>query len=99
MAKDKSDANMGELTIIAPEGTEKLIWDPRNPEETGPIKRRFDQLLEKGYSAFHLRETGAKAKKFHPSMFWRKKLSWSRNSAAVDAICRSANLYCHMQKP
>ena len=54
---------MGELSILAPDGTQKLTWDPLNPEEIRLIKICFDQFLDKGYSAFNLNESGGEGKK------------------------------------
>jgi hypothetical protein len=54
---------MGELSVLAPDGTQKLTWDPLNPGEALSIKKHFDQFLDNGYSAFILNESGGEGKK------------------------------------
>ena len=54
---------MGELAILAQTGALKITWDPDIPDEIMKVKEQFQLFLEKGYSAFHLNDTGGEGKK------------------------------------
>ncbi len=54
---------MGEISILSPTGSQKLTWNPENPDEIKNVKHQFQLYLEQGYSAFHLSDTGGEGKK------------------------------------
>ena len=55
--------DMGELAILAPEGSQKITWDPDNPNEINEVKHRFQYYLDQGYAAFHMNDAGGEGKK------------------------------------
>ena len=43
-------------------GDQKVIWDPKNKDETDASKSMFDSLIKKGFKAFKVNKKGDKGK-------------------------------------
>lgn len=54
---------MGEMSILSHNGAEKITWDPKIFDEIIKAREKFQFLLGKGYSAFHIMDTGGEGKK------------------------------------
>ena len=54
---------MGEMRIISGEGDTKMLWDPANEDEVEAAEQQFDNLIEKGFTAFAVKKDGEKGKK------------------------------------
>ena len=50
----------GEISVLNHEGDTKLIWDSENKVETKAARNMFDELKDKGYSAFAVKKDGEK---------------------------------------
>ncbi len=60
---------MGEMFSMDKTGDSKTIWDPENEDEVEAAKNSFDELTDKGYSAFDVKAAGrkgARMNKFDP---------------------------------
>lgn len=60
---------MGEMRCLDKTGDMKVMWDPKNDDETDAAESQFDSLIEKGYKAFSVKKDGEKGKqisKFDP---------------------------------
>ncbi len=51
---------MGELAQMNKTGDSKTIWDPDNEDEVEAAQNTFDDLIDKGYKAFHVGMSGKK---------------------------------------
>ena len=54
---------MGQLAIISGEGDTKVMWDPKNSDETEAAEAQFDRLIKKDFTAFAVKKDGEKGKK------------------------------------
>ena len=54
---------MGELAVISAEGDTKVMWDPKNDDETEAAEAQFDRLVKKGFTAFSVKKNGEQGKK------------------------------------
>ena len=54
---------MGQLAIISSEGDTKVMWDPKNSDETEAAEAQFDRLVKKGFTAFSVKKDGEKGKR------------------------------------
>jgi len=63
---------MGEMSILNHEGDTKVIWDPDNEDECDAAEEQFDNLIDKGFTAFEVGKGGKKTakvvKKFKPGL-------------------------------
>ena len=50
----------GEMTVMDHTGDTKTIWNTDNPEEVAAAEAQFDELREKGYLAYKVRDSGTK---------------------------------------
>ena len=60
---------MGEMRILSSEGDQKVIWDPKNKDQTEVAEMTFDKLIAKNYKAFSVKKDGEQKKeikKFDP---------------------------------
>ncbi|MHA1621623.1 MAG: hypothetical protein ACTSVO_05715 [Candidatus Heimdallarchaeaceae archaeon] len=58
---------MGELAIIDKTGDTKVMWDKNNDDEVEAAEDQFDNLIDKGFTAYKVKkdgEKGGKIKKF-----------------------------------
>ena len=59
---------MGEMSILGSEGDTKVIWDPKNSDESEAAKAQFDILAKKGFKAYKVdknhEKTGKPLSKF-----------------------------------
>jgi hypothetical protein len=53
---------MGEIRELCKDGDNKVIWDPKNPDEVEVAKMMFDKLKAKSYLAFKVDKQGKPAK-------------------------------------
>ena len=65
---------MGEMSILARTGAEKITWDPEVPDEILTVKQRFQSLLEEGYLAFHVNNNGGEGKKISTFDIFAEKI-------------------------
>jgi len=49
---------MGEMRIMSTLGDTKVIWDPKNADETEAAEDQFNNLLDKGFKAFKVKKDG-----------------------------------------
>ena len=49
---------MGEMRIMSTLGDTKVIWDPKNEDETEAAEDQFNALLDKGFKAFKVKKDG-----------------------------------------
>ena len=49
---------MGELAILAKSGDTKVIWDPKNDDEVEAAEEQFDNLTDKGFTAYKVKKDG-----------------------------------------
>lgn len=63
---------MGEMSILNKEGDTKVIWDPDNEDECEAAESQFDDLMDRGFTAFEVGKAGKKTskvvKKFDPEL-------------------------------
>lgn len=60
---------MGELRILGPNGDTELTWDPDVDDEVEEVRRRFDEIIRKGYLVFELDDLtheGRQVSRFNP---------------------------------
>ena len=53
---------MGEMRVLDETGDTKLVWDTDNQDEVDAARETFNKLKKKGYSAYHVKDKGAKGK-------------------------------------
>lgn len=53
---------MGEMRCLDKTGDLKVMWDPKNEDETEAAEAQFDSLVDKGYKAFSVKKDGEKGK-------------------------------------
>jgi hypothetical protein len=61
---------MGEMSVLNSSGDTKVIWDPKNEDETEVAEEQFDALTKKGFTAFKVDKKGdaaGKMTKFDPN--------------------------------
>ena len=46
-------------------GDTKTIWDPNKEDEVETAENSFNELIEKGYSAFHVKTGGRKGERMN----------------------------------
>ena len=51
------------MKILCEKGDERLVWDKENGKEAKEAKAKFEELLEKGYTAFSVDSKGKKNRK------------------------------------
>ena len=60
---------MGEMRVMSTLGDTKIIWDPKNEDESDAAEDQFENLLAKGFKAFKVKKdgkAGVNVKKFNP---------------------------------
>jgi len=60
---------MTEMAVMNTTGDSKTVWDPKIEDEVEAAENTFDELTEKGYSAFDVKAGGRKGRrmdKFDP---------------------------------
>ena len=60
---------VGKLRILGPDGDTTLTWDPAVDEETEDVRRRFEDVIAKGYLVFELdpeTRDGSQVRTFDP---------------------------------
>ena len=53
---------MGEMSVLATDGDQKVQWDPKNEDQVEVAEMTFDKLKAKKYKAYSVDKVG-KAKK------------------------------------
>lgn len=59
----------GEMSVLGREGDTKIIWDSENPDEVAHVRKIFEDLTQKGFSAFAVKrmgDQGERITKFDP---------------------------------
>ena len=51
------------LKILTPKGDERVVWDKDNGPEAKQAKAKFNELLDKGYTAYSVDREGKKNRK------------------------------------
>jgi hypothetical protein len=64
---------MGEMRIMSPlDGDKHIEWDPEDQKSVAKAKKKFEELLEKGFHAFKVsrkpQRTGQEVKSFNPDV-------------------------------
>ena len=54
---------MSTLSIMDVTGDEKLSWDPSDDLSTARARKRFAELIGKGYKAYRINHVGGKGEK------------------------------------
>jgi len=54
---------MGEIRLLDKTGDLKVMWDKNNVDEVNAAKEQFNNLIDKGYTAFSVEKDGGKGKK------------------------------------
>lgn len=60
---------MGELRILGPHGDTRVTWDPEADDEVAEVRRRFEEIVAKGYLVFELDDLtleGRQVREFDP---------------------------------
>ena len=52
---------MGTMCVMDVTGDSKSMWDPNNPDEVDQARGTFNDLKQKGYTAYRVRDDGKKA--------------------------------------
>ena len=54
---------MGELRCMSKWGDTKVLWDPKNEDEVEAAEEQFDNLIEKGFTAYAVKKDGERGRK------------------------------------
>ena len=60
----RKEVAMGEMIILTHEGDTNIMWDPDSDKSIRNAKKKFNDLLGKGYKAFRMSSKGKKQGSF-----------------------------------
>lgn len=49
---------MNEFKVLDPNGHTRTVWDPENPSEVEEARRKFNELMRRGFRAFRVGDGG-----------------------------------------